>query len=98
METKVIKPLTYCFCKSIKENHNLKINRQSKKTERLPWFLTNTTHPFRLKPWLLELDSCTVEPNLFKHTHKSSWWVCDSALFCIQAQSVGRSKKKKKSI
>ena len=57
MGTKNIKPLTQCFCKSIKENHELEINRQSKKTERLPQFLANTAHPFRLNFWLLELDS-----------------------------------------
>ena len=57
MATKNIKPLTYAFCKNIKENHKLEINRQSKKTERLPQFLAKTTHPFRLNPWLLQLDS-----------------------------------------
>ena len=35
----------------------LEINRQSKKAERLPQFLADTAHPFRLNPWLLELDS-----------------------------------------
>ena len=33
------------------------INRQSKKTERLPQLLADTAHPFRLSLWLLELDS-----------------------------------------
>lgn len=36
-----------------------------------------------------------VEPNIFKHTQKSSQWVCDSGLtlFCTQAQSGGHSRK-----
>ena len=59
MATKNIKPLTYAFCKNIKENHKLEINRQSKKNERLPQFLADTAHTFRLNPWLLELDSGT---------------------------------------
>ena len=42
MATKNIKPLTYAFCKNIKENHKLEINRQSKKNERLPQFLSPT--------------------------------------------------------
>ena len=33
--TENVKPLTWCFCKSIKENLKLEINMQSKKTERL---------------------------------------------------------------
>ena len=55
--TENVKPLTQCFCKSIKENLKLEINRQSKKTERLPHFLSDTVHLFRLNPWLLKLDS-----------------------------------------
>ena len=41
----------------MRENHKLEINRLSKKNERLPQFLADTAHPFRLNPWLLELDS-----------------------------------------
>ena len=43
----------------VQENHKLEINRQSKKNERLPHFLADTPHTFRLNPWLLELDSGT---------------------------------------
>ena len=43
------------------EDHKLEINRQSKKTERLPQFLADTAHTFRLNPWLLELDSSMVQ-------------------------------------
>ena len=36
--TENVKPLTSCFCKSIRENLKLEIRRQSKKNERLPHF------------------------------------------------------------
>ena len=44
------------FCKSLKENLKLEINRQSKENGEAVSF-TNTIHHFRLNPWLLELDS-----------------------------------------
>ena len=49
MGTKNIKPLTYCFCKSIKENHKLEINRQSKKTWRLSHY---SPTPFISSGWI----------------------------------------------
>ena len=43
--TENVKPLTSCFRKSIKENHKLEINRQSKKTERLSHFTPTLLTP-----------------------------------------------------
>ena len=63
--TENVKPLAWCFCKSIKENLKLGINRQSiEKWEAVSF--ADTVQLFRLNPWLLELDSGTC-------AHQDSW-------------------------